>query len=116
MTDKILYQNSTEVKSGRYNLRVYTIEKHWIGEGSGGMESMPGNFLEQEVSLIDCDNPSPIESLAVQHKVTLRKSKKKTTSEPKGYADLKHNQLVEEVPKNLNYYLQNLRSAVKKVI
>ena len=110
----ILYDKTDSVKVGRHTFGVHSIEHHWKGGSSGGIEGMPGNYLEQTVQLTACETPTPIEQLGVQYNVTLYHQKKETTSEPTGYANLKHEQLVERVQNSSEQYTRNIREAVKK--
>lgn len=116
MKNKTLYQKSTDVKSGKYTFRVESLEYHWEGGPRGGIEDMPGDFLEQKVMLIDCDNPSNIEAIAVENRILLGEFKTETSSEPKGYARLKHEDLIEKLKKDALYYTQNIRREVKKIL
>jgi hypothetical protein len=113
--DKILNSYKTKVEAGKYTLVVQTIERYWAGHDSGKMEDMPGTFLDTMVSLDGISGElSPLEALALELKVNLlEKSGKEITNEPKGYAELYHNQFVEKVKKDPNEYTQCIRGAVK---
>lgn len=112
--DKIVYEEKSNVKSGRHTFSVYSVETYWPGYDSGKMEDMPGKFLQQTISLIKCSKPSNLEALAIERKVILRKApKREITNEPEGYAKLKHKQLVTHVKEHPGYHLQTLQQAVK---
>lgn len=51
---------------------------------------------------------SPIERLAIQSKVVLHEKNKEISDEPKGYAKLFHKNLVEEVRRSPDHYLEEL--------
>jgi hypothetical protein len=114
MIDNVLYAKREAVKVGRHTFNVHTIETHWQGDPHGKMEDMPGNFLEQTVQLTACDNPDAIEQLGVQYLVVLDHQRKETTHEPRGYAELKHTQLVKRVQTSPEQYTRNIRRAVKE--
>jgi len=114
--NNVLYDKTDSVTVGRHTFGVHTDEHRWKGDPAGKMEDMPGNFLEQTVNLTACENPSPIEQLGVQHKVLLYTLKRETTNEPRGYAELKHNQLVESVRASPEQYTKRIQSAVKAVL
>lgn len=107
------FERTDPVKAGRYTFSVHSIETHWAGEGSGKMEDMPGDFLDQTVNLTACDNPSPIEQLGVQHQVQLYHKRKEITGEFRRYSELKHEQLVDFVSTSPEQYAKNIRAAVK---
>lgn len=114
---KTIKKYESIVKSGKYTLLVRTVDKYWEGHDSGKMEDAPGNFLKYSVSLKGCSGKlSPIETLAVQNHVVLFKNNKEISDEPKGYAKLFHNNLVKEVKKSPDYYLQNMQKAVKELL
>ena len=111
---KTLNVYETPVESGRYKLLVKSTETYWSGEDSGKMEDMPGTFLETQISLLDISKPlSKLEALAVEMKVILHKGKREITDEPKGYAKLWHNHIVQKAEKDLTKYIQNIATLVK---
>ena len=119
MSDEILFSEETEVSVRHYTFRVYSIETHWKGDSCGKMEDMPGDFLNQEVSLIGCENPTSLEAIAAENNLRLTREhelKKETTSEPEGYAKLKHDQLVKDIRTNSERYIQRIRGAVKRFL
>jgi len=109
-----LYEKKDLVKVERHTFSVHSIENYWAGGSGGKSEDRPGNFLEQTVQLTACDNPCPVEQLGVQYQVLLYKWKKETTGEPRGYAALKHQQLVELVQQSPEIYTREIQGAVKK--
>ena len=111
-----LYEKEEIVKKGRYKLQVHSFEYHQKGDGSGRDEGMPGNFLEQKVILLDCNNPISIESIAVERKVVLHKYRKETSSEPEDYSELKHKDLVKRVKQDPELYIRDLQRIVKKIL
>jgi len=115
----ILFNETTEVDVKDYTFRVYSIEKHWEGDLHGKMEDMPGNFLEQTVSIIGCKNPTYVEAIAAEANLRLtgeNELKRETTNEPQGYAKLKHEQLVRQVRDHPEQYIRLIRGAVKKFL
>ena len=114
MVDNPLYYQTDSITVGRHTFRVHSIETHWAGDPQGKMEDMPGNFLEQTVILTDCKKPSPVEQLGVKYQVVLYRQKKETTSEPRGYSKLKHDQLLELVQASPGDYTRNIQGEVKK--
>ena len=102
-----------------YTFRVYSIEEHWAGYPGGKMEDMPGNFLEQEVSIVGCAHPNHIEAIAAENNLRLtnpHQLRKETTNEPEGYAKLKHDQLVGDVRNNSEKYIGMIKGAVKRFL
>ena len=116
MKDNILFSEKTEVPMRDYTFRVYSIEKHWAGDPGGKMEDMPGNFLEQEVSIVGCTHPNHIEAIAAKNNLRLTQLHKETTNEPEGYAKLKHDQLVGDVRNNSEKYIRMIKGAVKRFL
>ena len=115
----ILFSKETEVSVRDYIFRVYSIETHWAGDPPGKMEDMPGNFLEQTVSIIGCTNPTHIEAIAAENNLRLPgfyPLRKETTNEPRDYAKLKHEQLVEDVQNNPERYIRMIKRAVKEFL
>jgi len=110
----VLYDKLDLIKVERHTFKIHSIETHWEGDAYGKMEDMPGNFLEQTIQLNACEKPSPIEQLGVQNQVVLYHWRKETTSEPSGYAPLKHQQLLDLVQKSPTQYTRNIQRAVKE--
>ena len=107
---------TTLIRSGRYDISVGVVERFWEGGDSGKMVDMPGTFLETKVVLegITDRNLSPIEQLAVEHKIVLFEGKKEITNEPEGYVQLYYNDLVKKVQANPESYLRDLQQKVKE--
>lgn len=114
---EIINSYESSIKTGKFTLTVRSVEKYWPGHDSGKMEDMPGTFLEVKLFIENVSkNPSPLEALAAQHHVVLHKTKKEITHEPKGYGEMSHNHFVEKVKKSPDYYLQNMKKAVKDIL
>ncbi len=111
--DEVLNVYNSKTKTGRFRLTIKSIETHSFGYDSGKMDERPGDFLETQVSIKNISKPSALEALAVEKRLILWENKKEITDEPEGYAKLKHDQIVAKVQKSPDYYLQDLRKAVK---
>lgn len=115
MVDLSIKAYKTEVQTGKYTFSVEVKESYWEGGKGGDMEDMPGTFLEAKVALEDIlGELTPIEQLAVQHKVVLSEINKEITNEPKGYTRLYYDDLVEKVQTNPERYTKDIKRKVKE--
>ncbi len=116
MNNKEPYEKISDIGIGKYTLTIHSTEIPWEGHDSGKMDDTPGNFLNQEVILKDCSHPNKLEALAIELGVILWSQEKDITHEPGEYSKLKHEQLVNDVLKYPQIYLQDFKKIVKEAL
>lgn len=118
MVNKETFKDS--VITGKYNFLVTSdatyCSKEALANHKGKMEDMPGSFLTQKVTLQDISGQrSWQEQGAVEHQLILNEIYCEITREPRGYAELRHKQLVELVTESPENYTRNIPRQLKKL-